>query len=48
MVGIRLNNYRRLSGYLGKSCPAVAMDSIAWIAKMVYEGDGGDVSIIRV
>lgn len=37
---IRLNNYRRLSGYLGKSCLAVAMDSIAWIAKMICWGDG--------
>lgn len=35
MIVIRLNNYRRLSAYLGKSCLAIAIVSIAWVAKML-------------
>lgn len=40
MILLRLNNCRRLSGYLGKSCLVIAIDSIAWIAKMMCWGHG--------
>lgn len=47
VIRVRLNNYRRLSGYFGKSFLAVAMGSIAWIAKMVCWGDGANVSTTK-